>query len=110
MYAVIRLRGSVNRSKKVKDTLAFLNLKRVNHCVLVPEEPSFKGMLKKTENWIAWGEVSKEMENLLKKKHKGKIFRLTPPSHGMKSTKLHFPKGDLGYMGKKINNLLRRMV
>ncbi len=39
------------------------------------------------------------------------IFRLTPPSKGFKkSIKQHYPKGELGYRGKKINELLKRMI
>jgi len=37
-------------------------------------------------------------------------FRLRPPSKGLKSIKEHWPKGDLGYRGKEINELLRRMI
>jgi len=38
------------------------------------------------------------------------IFRLTPPSKGFKSIKEHYPKGDLGYRGKEINELLEKMI
>jgi len=38
------------------------------------------------------------------------FFRLTPPSKGFKSIKEHYPKGDLGYRGKEINELLERMI
>ena len=38
------------------------------------------------------------------------IFRLTPPSKGFKSVKESYPKGDLGYRGKEINELLERMI
>ena len=38
------------------------------------------------------------------------VFRLTPPSKGFNSIKIHYPKGDLGYRGKEINELLRRMI
>ncbi len=38
------------------------------------------------------------------------FFRLTPPSKGLKSIKESFPKGDLGYRGKEINELLERMI
>lgn len=38
------------------------------------------------------------------------VFRLTPPSKGFKSTKEHYPKGDLGYRGKEINELIERMI
>jgi large subunit ribosomal protein L30 len=38
------------------------------------------------------------------------VFKLNPPLHGYKSTKLPFPKGDLGNRKEKINELLERMV
>src|SRR3989338_808240 len=38
------------------------------------------------------------------------FFRLTPPSKGFKSVKLHYTRGDLGYRGKEINELLERMM
>lgn len=37
-------------------------------------------------------------------------FRLRPPKRGYKSIKEHWPKGDLGYRGEKINELLKRMI
>jgi len=110
MYAVVRIRGSVNMNKKIKDTFTMLNLNRVNHCILVPDNPSCKGMIKKVENWVTWGEVDKTTEALLKKKGDGPLFRLSPPTKGYKSIKIHYPKGALGYRGEAINTLLRRMV
>ncbi len=38
------------------------------------------------------------------------VFRLTPPSKGFKSVKEHWPKGDLGYRGEEINELIERMI
>jgi len=38
------------------------------------------------------------------------IIRLTSPSKGFKSTKSHYPEGDLGYRGNEINSLLERMI
>ncbi|MGC8812763.1 MAG: 50S ribosomal protein L30 [Candidatus Aenigmatarchaeota archaeon] len=38
------------------------------------------------------------------------VFRLTPPSKGFKSVKEAYPKGDLGYRGKEINELIKRMI
>ena len=38
------------------------------------------------------------------------VLRLTSPSKGFKSTKSHYPEGDLGYRGKEINRLLERMI
>jgi len=40
-----------------------------------------------------------------------KVFRLHPPKGGFKkSKKLEYPKGILGYVGKEINDLLKRMI
>jgi large subunit ribosomal protein L30 len=38
------------------------------------------------------------------------VFRLSPPSKGLRSVRLHHPRGDLGYRGGKINQLLERML
>jgi large subunit ribosomal protein L30 len=38
------------------------------------------------------------------------FFRLRPPSKGFKNIKEPWPRGDLGYRGKEINELLRRMI
>lgn len=152
MYAVIRIRGRVGVRKEIEDTLRMLRLKRVNNCVLVPEDPSFKGMLEKAKDYITWGEINREtLIALLKKRLRLKggkrvdekvlreitnfnsfeefasallegkvklknfeklnpVFRLTPPSKGFKSVKEHWPKGDLGYRGEAINELLERMI
>ena len=38
------------------------------------------------------------------------VFKLTPPSKGFNSVKEYYPKGDLGYRGKEINELIERMI
>lgn len=42
-----------------------LNLKRTNHAVLIDNRPSFIGMLMVAQNFITWGEPSKEAIHLL---------------------------------------------
>jgi large subunit ribosomal protein L30 len=59
--AVIRLRSTINASHEVKLTLHSLRLNRVNHCVLVPEEKSYDGMLQKAKDFITWGEIKPEV-------------------------------------------------
>jgi large subunit ribosomal protein L30 len=59
-YAVIRVRGSVNISKDIADTMRFLRLNRSNHCVVIPENPQYKGMLQKAKDYITWGEIQPE--------------------------------------------------
>ena len=58
MYAVIRVRGSVNVSPGIKETLKLLRLDRVNHLVLV--KPEQKGMLKKVQSYVTFGEIDEE--------------------------------------------------
>ena len=38
------------------------------------------------------------------------VFRLSPPSKGLRSVKISYPKGDLGYRGEKIEGLIKRML
>ncbi len=60
MYAIIRLRGSVNTKPDVKDTLRMLRLNQINHCVVVPDTPNFRGMIQKVKDYVAFGPVSAE--------------------------------------------------
>lgn len=58
-FAVIRIRGTVNLKPDIKKTLELLNLTRANHCVVVDESPSVKGMLQVAKDYITWGEIDK---------------------------------------------------
>jgi large subunit ribosomal protein L30 len=60
MKAVVQLRGEVNQSEKVRDTLSMLNLHRVNHATLVPDTDTYHGMVTKVNDWVAHGEPSQE--------------------------------------------------
>jgi len=57
MYAVVRLRGQVNVRYTIEDTMKMLRLHKVNHCVLVPDNPHFKGMVHKVKDYVAYGKV-----------------------------------------------------
>jgi large subunit ribosomal protein L30 len=59
-YAAIRVRGIVNIKPDIKKTLQLLNLTRVNHCVLLEEKASIKGMLQVAKDYITWGEIEKD--------------------------------------------------
>jgi large subunit ribosomal protein L30 len=140
MYAVIRLRGSVNVRQDFKDALKMLRLNRKMHCILVDEKNLvMKGMIHKVKDRITWGEIDdetlkmlvekrgrkaqnvrltqKEADDVFRNLKEGKptgikpVFRLTPPSKGFKySIKDQYPKGELGYRAEKINELLKRMI
>lgn len=152
-YAVLRVRGTVNVTSDIKKTLQLLNLTRVNHCTVVEEKPSTKGMLQVAKDYITWGEIDKEMlsklitsrgklegdkeltndyvksatshdnidklsQAIIDNKFKYKdipnvkpIFRLNPPKKGYEGIKRSYiNKGALGYRGKDINKLIKRMI
>ena len=70
-YVAVRIRGTININVEIKETLKYLNLNRVNHCVILPENPVSKGMLKKAKDYITWGEVGGEtLEMLISKRGK----------------------------------------
>ena len=139
ILAVVRLRGGIGLSGENRDTLRMMRLTAVNHCTLLPDNRESKGMLKKAVSFVTWGEIAPQtLEKLVEKRGrlpgdkkldsktaketagkiaKGekdikikKVFRLSPPKKGLKSTRKTFPKGDLGYRGDKINELIERMI
>jgi len=153
VFAVVRIRGTVNLKPAIKHTLELLRLRKVNHCVLLDDNKVNKGMLQVAKDYITWGEVDKEtVLNLIKnrgmlsgdrgiteeylksatpytsieklsqaivdKKINYKeipeikpLFRLNPPRRGYEGIKRSFKNGGaLGYRGKEINNLIKRMI
>ncbi|ASJ11844.1 50S ribosomal protein L30 [Thermococcus thioreducens] len=58
--ALIRLRSGIRARGEVRDTLAMLRLHRINHLVLVDDNPSYKGMVQKVKDYITWGEINAE--------------------------------------------------
>ncbi len=138
MICVIRIRGQVGINKDVKETLYRLRLRRKYSCIVINPTKEQSGMIKKIRNFVAFGEIKKDvLEKLIEKRgqlinkekkihakkvieelEKGKkyeelnlkpFFRLHPPRKGIKS-KLHFPKGVLGNHKEKINELIKRML
>jgi ribosomal protein L30/L7E len=106
MLCAIRLRGSIKVRKDIKDTMDILGLKKVNTLVVLDDIPIVTGMIKKVENFVTWGNISDEtMKNIGNQK----IVRLKCPKGGLKSVKMRYPKGDLGYRGDSMNKLIERM-
>ncbi|MDK2892424.1 50S ribosomal protein L30 [Methanohalophilus sp.] len=60
MYAVVRVRGSVNVRDSIADTLSMLRLHRLNHCVILENNPHNRGMLQKVKDYVAYGEIDAE--------------------------------------------------
>jgi len=123
--AVILIRGVINTSFTVRETLFMLRLRKKFSCVIIPNTPAYRGMLNKCKDYITWGEIDTETEKELKEKRGRKTkdkqgkekdvpyFRLHPPIKGFerKGIKVSFKSGGvLGYRVDKINNLLKRMI
>ena len=138
--AAIRIRGVTGVSANIEDTLNILRLYRKNYCCVVPNNPSYAGMLKKAKDFITWGEIDDEVFKILVDKRgeefKGrdtdskkkieyddfviindkklkKYFRLNSPKKGFGRKGIKHPYkvgGVLGYRGNAINDLIKRMV
>ena len=72
--AIVLVRGLVNVNQGVKDNLTMLHLTRKNNCVVVEDSAVMRGMIKKSKDYITWGEISEETFSLLLEK-KGEEFK-----------------------------------
>jgi len=61
VFAAVRIRGIVNVKPDIKRTLQLFRLTRSNHCVLLEENASIKGMLQIAKDYITWGEIDREV-------------------------------------------------
>jgi len=66
--AVVRVRGVSDIFREIKQTMKMLHLERNCHATLVNNRPAYLGMLRKAQNYLTWGEISKETLALLLKK------------------------------------------
>ena len=68
----IRIRGISDVSNEITDTLRMLRLTRNCHATLVDNRPAYNGMLRKSKDYLTWGEVSQE-NILLLLKERGRL-------------------------------------
>lgn len=139
MICIIRIRGDVKLDRDIRETFERLRLGRKYACVVINPNKEQQGMIRKIEDVVAFGEIRKDVfeklidarsqridknkkldiKKIIEDVERGKgyvdagikpFFRLHPPRGGIKSSKLHFPKGVLGNNREKINDLLLRML
>jgi large subunit ribosomal protein L30 len=136
--AVVRIRGLIGVKHDIKRTLNKLMLYKKNYCVVIPNNKSYSGMVQKIKDYVTWGDIDEIIyDELLEKRaedFKGKFFaneetrsgvahvknrkikkffRLNSPKkgYGKRGIKVPFNSGGaLGYRGKGINDLIKRMV
>lgn len=67
--AIIRVRGRAEQRKALNDTFKLLRLYKKNHCIVVPNTPTYLGMIKMIKDHATWGEISeKAFKELLLKR------------------------------------------
>jgi len=111
MIAIIRIRGRIEVDRDIRVTLDMLKLPTKFSMRIMDTNDSTRGMINTVCSYVAWGEVSQEIENMFKNKASaGKTICLKPPKGGLKAIKKPYPRGDLGYRGDKINDLIKRML
>ncbi len=59
-FVAVRVRGTVSAMKETRETLDLLRLGHTNHAVLIDSRPAYKGMLQRVNNYVTWGEPTKE--------------------------------------------------
>lgn len=67
-FAVVKVRGTISAQREARETLELLRLARTNHAILLDNRPSFMGMLYRVQNYVTWGEISKETLALMLQK------------------------------------------
>lgn len=80
LLGVVRIRGKVNVPREDEETLTRLCLTKRNTLSLFYDTPSIRGMIKKVEKYVAWGEIDLDTLTLLLEK-RGRVEggkRLSP--------------------------------
>jgi large subunit ribosomal protein L30 len=59
-FVVVRIRGTISAVREARETLELLRLSHTNHAILIDSRPAYKGMLQRVNNYVTWGEPTKE--------------------------------------------------
>jgi large subunit ribosomal protein L30 len=115
--AVVLVRGLIGIRHDIKETLFYLNLRRKHACSIVEDTPVVRGMLKKIQDYVTFGEVSeevlKELSTKRRKDDKKEVYFMAPPKGGFerKGIKQAYVNGGaLGDRKEAINELLSKMM
>ena len=107
--AVIRVRGEVNIRSTIKDTMRMLRVPHKFNMCIHERTPSIMGMIKKSESYVTFGEVSKELADKFGIKN---TVTMHPPRGGFEKKGIKVPfgvGGALGDRGDKISRLIEKM-
>lgn len=112
MIAAVTIRGQVTARKTVKKTLKLLKMNK-KFSLRIFEDEKYLSMLKKAQNYVMYGEISKELkEEIVKKFGEKYVYHIHPPIGGFKkSIKQNYPAGETGRRNKQdMEYYIRRMI
>jgi large subunit ribosomal protein L30 len=133
MICIIRISGDVKIRDEIRETFRRFGLTRKYSCIVLEKPtPIELGMLKHVKDFVAFGELDdatykklveirgkkfkKTKNSKFEKEERRMVFRLHPPRGGI-NTKQHYSlekgnvkRGVLGNHGKKINELVEKML
>lgn len=58
--AIVRVRGHAKVRHQAVEAMNMMKLNRPNHCVVLPQNATTKGMLQTVKDYVTWGEVGHE--------------------------------------------------
>ena len=96
---VVKVRGTVSAQRETRETLELLHLTHTNHAILIDSRPAYHGMLQRVNNYVTYGEPTKEMVSMMLQK-RGRL------AGGKKLTDEYIQK--IGY--KSIDDLAEAIV
>jgi large subunit ribosomal protein L30 len=64
----VKVRGTVRAMRETRETLDLLRLTYTNHAVLIDSRPAYDGMLRLVNNYVTWGEPTKEIVSMMLQK------------------------------------------
>jgi len=65
---VVKVRGTVSAQRETRETLELLHLTHTNHAVLIDSRPAYHGMLQRVNNYVTYGEPTKETVSMMLQK------------------------------------------
>jgi len=64
----VKVRGTVSARRETRETLDLLRLTHTNHAVLIDSRSAYHGMLRRVNNYVTWGEPTKETVSMMLQK------------------------------------------
>lgn len=60
LLAAVIVKSPIGGKPDARRTLVLLGLERVNTCVVVPDNPTYRSMLQIAKDYVTWGDITRE--------------------------------------------------